>query len=66
MGWILSLFKAFPALRDIIKMLGKALRNAKANNHVDSSRSAIDSAIDRVRVRKDEARQRQPADPEPR
>ena len=58
MGWLLSILRAAPALKNILKQLRKVFRNAKADHHVADNRSRINDAIQRVHDKQSEASER--------
>ncbi len=61
MGWLFALIRS-SALGKILEFVIKALKNAKADAHVVNSKRDINSAIERVRNKQSEARQRQSTD----
>lgn len=61
MGWLFALIRS-SALGKILEFVIKAFKNAKADAHVVNSKRDINSAIERVRNKQSEARQRQSPD----
>jgi translation elongation factor EF-Tu-like GTPase len=65
MGWLLALFKSFPALSKILEQIGKALKNVQSIRHVSHAKRDISAAIQRVRDKRSSPQQRKQTDRDP-